>query len=478
MKSVETPQGRCHAGIASCDITPPVGIYHRMWGAASHDRSTGVHRPLVATVLWIESHTGDAPLVIVGIDHCLFWAPEMNRMLDEVSHAASVPRDSLIFFFSHTHGAGLMGRERYELPGGDLIEPYLNETAVKIGRLVNEARESKIPATIVYGHGHCDLAHHRNFFDEERGGFVCGLNPGGPTDSTVMIGRVTNDHGSVIATIVNYACHPTTLAWDNTLISPDYIGAMREVIEVATKAPCLFIQGASGDIGPKDGFVGDVEVADRNGRQLGYAVLSALEGLPRADHRFDYAGAVVSGATIGTWKHVPESNDEARQHAIWNVKSVTIPLKYRSDLPKRSELELERSHWQREEEQAIASNDGERSKHARAMLERVTRRFTRVESLVEGDSYPYEILAWRIGDAIWIAYEGELDNIVQRSVRERFPDVPIFVGTLANGSKVWYLIEQKNFGKGLYQEEVSVLAPGCIESVIEASTGLVRELLA
>mgnify|MGYP006172841585 CR=1 FL=1 len=41
---------------------------------------------------------------------------------------------------------------------------------------------------------------------------------------------VPND-GLTLGTIVNYACHPTTLAWENRDISPDYIGAMREVID-------------------------------------------------------------------------------------------------------------------------------------------------------------------------------------------------------------------------------------------------------
>ena len=51
MTHVDSPENICRAGVARCDITPPVGIYHRMWGAALHDRSTGVHRPLTATVL-------------------------------------------------------------------------------------------------------------------------------------------------------------------------------------------------------------------------------------------------------------------------------------------------------------------------------------------------------------------------------------------------------------------------------------------
>ena len=46
-----------------------------------------------------------------------------------------------------------------------------------------------------------------------------------------MLARVTDPRGRLLATMINYACHPTTLAWDNTLISPDYIGALREVVE-------------------------------------------------------------------------------------------------------------------------------------------------------------------------------------------------------------------------------------------------------
>jgi hypothetical protein len=51
MTYLDTPQSRCLAAVARVDITPPVGIYHRMWGAATHDRSTGIHRPLTATAM-------------------------------------------------------------------------------------------------------------------------------------------------------------------------------------------------------------------------------------------------------------------------------------------------------------------------------------------------------------------------------------------------------------------------------------------
>ena len=38
-------------GVARSDITPPVGIYARNWGAAEHDVADSIHCPLTLTAL-------------------------------------------------------------------------------------------------------------------------------------------------------------------------------------------------------------------------------------------------------------------------------------------------------------------------------------------------------------------------------------------------------------------------------------------
>ena len=75
-----------------------------------------------------------------------------------------------------------------------------------------------------------------------------------------------------------------------------------------------------------------------------------------------------------------------------------------------------------------------------------------------------------MGDAIWIALDGEHYNWLQQVLRARFPQFTLIIGTLANGSKSWYLPTKNNYGLGLYQEEVSVLAEGCLEAVVEWTT--------
>src|SRR5947209_5845996 len=162
MPHVDTPQSLCRFGLAGCEITPPVGIYHRMWGAATHERATGVHRPLTATAMVFQATDADPAKeqVLVAVDLCLLWAKEMNDLLDAAAAGSGVAHARIAVTFSHTHGAGLMGLERKHLPGGELIPSFLARLGETIGRLIREARDSVHPAIITYGVGRCNLAAH------------------------------------------------------------------------------------------------------------------------------------------------------------------------------------------------------------------------------------------------------------------------------------------------------------------------------
>jgi len=480
MPHVDTPQGVCRFGIARGDITPPVGIYHRMWGAAAHDRSEGVHRPLTATAAVFQpaDDTSTLPaVVLVSLDHCLFWATEMQALLATIVERAGLPMDKLVVTFSHTHGAGLMGLERSSLPGGDLIASYLTKMAEAVSNLVHQAISNLKSVNLVYGAGRCRLAAHRDYWDEAAGQFVCGFNAAGPADDTVMLARITDAGGRTVATVVNYACHPTTLAWQNRLISPDYPGAMRELVERETGAPCLFLQGAAGDLGPREGFVGDVHVADRNGRELGYAAMAAITALPPAGTTFTYTGPVVSGATLGAWTHTPVDAAAGVRQRAFSVRRWTIDLPYRADLPTIAQTTAERDRWLADEQNARKAGDATAARDARAMVERMTRRLSRLKELPAGPSFPFPIALWRVGDGFWVALEGECYQFLQRELRAAFSGMPIIVITLSGGSRCSYLPTQETYGRGIYQEQIAVLAPGSLEKLTdEIAVAIEREL--
>ena len=468
---VETPQSRCVAGFGRADVTPPAGIYHRMWGAALHDRATGVHWPLTATALYLVSTDAADPHLILGLDHCLLDRDEFGRVRAAVGRAVGIPSESVMVSMSHTHGSAWLSRSRAHLPGGDLIGPYLDDMAKKCAEAAVAAKAAATPATIVYGTARCSLAAHRDYWDEATNQFACGFNPDGPADDTVLVAKVVSEGGRTLGTVVNTACHPTTLAWENTLVSPDYVGAMREVVERETAAPCLFLQGSSGDLGPRDGYVGDPAVADRNGRQLGFAALSGLEGLPPPGTRFVYAGPVASGATLGTWRHVPLTSAGMEESNQYHASSFVVDLPYRPDLPTEAATRAELARWEADEAAARAAGDTERVRDCRAGAERMTRQLARLAALPPGPAYPFRVSLLRLGSAVWVFTPGELYQHFQVRLRAKFPRLAVVVATLTNDWQPGYLPTAATYGKGIYQELIAAVAPGSLETLTETVCG-------
>ena len=186
-------------------------------------------------------------------------------------------------------------------PAATCTETWMKELFESTVRTVRQAMESQFVGTIDWHAGRCGLATNRDLPDPDpsRQRIVCGYNPDGNPDDTLLVGRITDSTGRIRGTLVNYACHPTTLAWENEAISPDYVGAMRETIQEATNAPALFLQGNSGELAPRYQYVGDPEVADRHGRELGFAALATLNGMEPPGAQLGYAGVVESGAPLG-----------------------------------------------------------------------------------------------------------------------------------------------------------------------------------
>lgn len=467
-RAITMPAGRCGLGFARIDITPPTGIYHRSWGAAKHDASTGVHRELTASALVFADPGSGEEHVLVVLELGWLQAGDLQRLSDTVSAGTGLPAERVVITFSHTHAAGNYDPDRLEHKGGALIPVYLDDLGKGLASLVEEARAAVQSVELAFGIGRCDLAYNRDFWDDENRLYAVGSNPDRAADDTVVVTRASDQKGRLVATLVNYSCHPTTLAWDNTLISPDYPGAMREVVERETGAPCVFLLGASGDLGPRYGFVGETEAADRNGLQLGYAALSALEGLLPDGTEMRYDGPVISGATIGVWRQSPMEAGRAQGLEAFDAAAMTLDLPL-LDLPGQAELDGQLAEWTSRE--AAARQDGldREAADCRAHIERVRRAMRRVESIPpDRQSAPYGVTLWRIGEGVLVMVSGEPYSVLQRELRARFPATAIVVVVLCHRGTGGYLLPADDYGKGLYQEEAAAVGPGGLEAVTDA----------
>ncbi|TDD68126.1 hypothetical protein E1262_17025 [Jiangella aurantiaca] len=445
------------AGVARRDITPPPGIRTRNWGPAVTDVADGVHRPLTLTALALDDG-GGAPLVLVAVDGT-WWrrVEDERRVRSAVLVGLGLAEERLLIALSHTHAGPVLCAGDADLPGGALIPAYLDRLAAATVEAGRQAIAALEPAVLDWTTGRCALATDRELVLDGRA--VVGANPAAAADDTVVAGRLTaTTSGRTLAVVVNYACHPTTLAWQNTLISPDYAGAMREVVETATQAPCLFLQGASGELAPAEQYTGDPTVADRHGRALGHAVLSALAGLAPAGTELALAEVVDSGAPLAAWRPAQRPAPSPAASALAARRSVVdLPVR---PLPTLAELE-----------QGWAGID------SRSRDERLRRaRHLRDGYLNGGPVVGHPVWAWRIGDALLAAHPGEAYSALQRELRTRFPDRPVLVLNLTNGPGFVYLPTKEAYDRGAYQSWQTPLAAGALELLIDHAESLLEEL--
>lgn len=440
------------AGSSRRDITPPLGIRTANWGAdGRHETATGVHQPLTVTALALTG-AGASTIYVVSAD--LGWwrnTDDEQSVRMPVLEALGIDESQLLLHLVHTHAGPCTTRSQHLDPGGALVDGYLRDVSDAIADACLEARDATRRCHITWGTGACTLATVRDLPCGDSD--VVGFNPDMAADDTVVVGRVTDHDDQVVATIVNYACHPTTLAWQNPLLSPDYVGPARVVVEGETSAPCLFLQGASGDLAPRDQYTGDIDVVERNGRILGHAAMSTLEAMPRPGHMLRFAGVVESGASLGIWEQVRAPSPDSLSAQLIRVAVPLQPLLSVEELTER---------W---------SHIG-----ATPARERVQRAMGLRKGYVDGQEAHHPVWLAQVGDAVIVAHPGEAYSLMQVELRRRHPDRCIVVANLTNGPGFMYLPERSAYERQPYQVWQTLVGAGALETVIDAIDAAISEM--
>ena len=230
--------GELSAGAAKIDITPPLGF--PMWGyGARHDMpSRGVLDPLQARALVLS--TGAEKIALVSLD--LGRAPTRQSMIQirsRVKAGASIEHVFLVG--SHTHHGPVIELDDWPMAANS----YVRQLEQKLADVIIAADKASKPARL--GVAAKEVPFNRNRHSKRADK---------PVDRELLVLRVEDKDGKPIAHAVNFAAHPTMTDSMQLKFSADYPGAMADVVEKETGAPCLFLQGASGDLSANPGAEG------------------------------------------------------------------------------------------------------------------------------------------------------------------------------------------------------------------------------
>src|SRR6266567_1724337 len=209
------------AGTGRCDITPAPGTPQGGWGAQTHQRGLGADLPFYATALVIADSSQEVAIVdvdAIGFDH--EWT---EKILAAIASLTNLPRENIRLSCTHTHSGPNIFRLKTISEGLDMILSYLDGLPLRIASAVWQALRNMKPVRFAAASGNCEINVNRRL-KLPNGQVVVGRNPNGPVDPTVRVVRFDDFHEKPVATIVHYACHPTTMAWQCKYFTPDYPG--------------------------------------------------------------------------------------------------------------------------------------------------------------------------------------------------------------------------------------------------------------
>ncbi len=326
------------AGTGRAVITPPIGIEHAGWGAQVHHRAEGVHLDLWVTVLVVEGETDT--FAILDYDLMVVTVEDSNRIRKDVAQVLGIDPKNVRVSFTHTHAgpvwSNLLG-SRSGRAGHELVPGYRETVWSQTLGATHQAKAALRPARLAAGWGESSIAVNRRL-RAPTGELVVGQNFEGFADHRVLVVRFDDLDENPLAALVGYAAHPIILAYQNRLLSPDFPGVAKRVVEELTGAPCLYLQGCAGNIMTIEALTGDLGAAERMGTMLGAEAAKVFTGIRTLPTKRRFAGIVESGAPLGIW--VDEPLPERQPFIKVTERDIKMPVRTTED-PDRAQAQAE-----------------------------------------------------------------------------------------------------------------------------------------
>ena len=277
------------AGAAKVEITPPVGTSLAGYTQRRGKPSTGIRDPLYVRAVALSD--GEDTVVIVSADLWVLPNPLAERILQAIAAEQKIPRQAIILTTTHTHsGTGAIVKGfLYEQVFGAYNAKIEEGIAARLRWAVKQAVENQKPVT--WGMAS----------DEQllQGSVENRATPGGLVDPGLAVLLLEGQDRQPNAVLVNAAVRATLMDSRDFRFSADFPGELCRLIEVTYPgAVCLFINGAAGDVRPRD-TLGNApeERIERFGRLL-------AEGTTGLINRIE-AHAKADLAAWGGWFQLP-----------------------------------------------------------------------------------------------------------------------------------------------------------------------------
>ncbi|MBX2889416.1 MAG: neutral/alkaline non-lysosomal ceramidase N-terminal domain-containing protein [Saprospiraceae bacterium] len=262
--SAQISVSKLRAGAASAHVNPPIGAF--IAGDKQNRRFTGVLDSLFAKAVVL--HDGQAALALVTVDCIGLLYPDIEQIRRRASQLVTninLPPGHIVVSSTHTHsGPDVVGIWGVDYLHSGVDSAYMEQLIHTAAAQINLAAQRLQPVTARSAETQFGTEWVQNICDEE-------------IDRSVTVLQFVGANGQNVASLTNFACHPTYLDAKYTEVSSDYVAGFYRKMAQQMGGENLFLQGAIGGwVQPVDGE-GTPEKAYLRGEQLADAVFVALQ---------------------------------------------------------------------------------------------------------------------------------------------------------------------------------------------------------
>lgn len=232
-----------YVGMAKADITPALDCL--LYGYPSERHAARVMDQLSVGVVAVKQ--GEETVLLISAEICEINREKCEEIRKAIGEVTGVKWENIIYATVHTHsGPVTHTNEGWGEADDDYLDKRLTTASVEAAK---KALASMQPAVMGIGTVDSMAGVNRRQVTAD-GEVILGQNPDGPYDPIMTVIHFQAVSGEKIGSIVHFAAHPTAAA-ENLSITRDWPGLMVDRIEELSGAPCMYINGAEGDVGPR-----------------------------------------------------------------------------------------------------------------------------------------------------------------------------------------------------------------------------------
>lgn len=425
------------AGAACVDATPTLGMAMR-----NDRRAVGVHDPLHVRAFALERDGSGLALAVC--DNLGVKRSHLDRAKARIAEATGLDPSRVMISCTHTHTAA-----QAEGPYADFLVERIVD-AVRLAWWRREPAEAgwkrATEGRVVFNRRYRirDGTVQTNPRVHNPGKRVTPrediLGPAGPVDPEVSALGLRRPDGRAIGLLATYALHYVGTPHGTEIVSADYYGVFPELLQRlrGERFVAAMANGASGDVNNAD-------------------VMAGVEPRRESYEHVERVAALLAADALWAWNSMAFAGGAALGAAM-------------------VELALRRRPLPTDEEVAMAEELASREAAGEPLLMAEWAFHRRIRRLPQ---FPDEIATWvqalRVGDCAIVAAPGELFVELGIEIKRRSPFGQTAVVGLANDS-IGYIPTRRAFEEGGYEPEISVLAPGKGERIVETAVALLLRL--